>query len=112
MALPLMPNLTDEDMLARLARFIDDYKVDHLPPSHGRLSRNIGDYQADAVQPAPQLAAVLCMAALKADWGGGPLDFKKMQADVKRVVDIVSAFAGQVALLDAMKNGLPDDEDD
>ena len=77
-----------------------------------RLESFIKDYRDDEGQPLPQTVAVAAMTALKAGWGNGPFDFKQMDKDMDRLLQILAAFRGQVVIADWLVNGPPPDDDD
>ncbi len=77
-----------------------------------RLETFIKDYRDDDEQPLPQVVAVAAMTALKTAWGTGPYDFTKMGNEVARLIQILNAFHGQVAIGDWAVNGPPKDDDD
>lgn len=77
-----------------------------------RLESFIKDYRDDEGKPLAQEVAVMAMTALKAAWGSGPFDFKQMDKDVSRLVEILNAFRGQVAIGEWLLEGPPPDDDD
>jgi hypothetical protein len=66
------------------------------------------EYQKDPEATVPELAACLALDVLLRDWQARmprPFDLAKMEADLRRLKDVLRAFEGKIACLRAMRDG-------
>ncbi len=84
-----------------------------MPPEDAlkRLDEFVDQYREDEPKPLAQMVAIDAMTVLNAALNRTAPDFKAMEKQVTRLVQILQAYQGQLAISNLLVNGVTAEED-